>query len=314
MGLCGYTDTWRAYRRASHEILTPQACARHLPIQKAEATQMMYEFLTHPEGFYNSIQRYSASVILSVFFGKRAPQFSTPEVETFFHAEHLWLEVTEPGAQPPVDLIPLLQKVPERFAKWKILCKEVKRLQQGLYFGLLEEVERRTSRGEGNGCWMETVCERAEEWGLSRNMVAYLGGVFMEGGSATTPSFILSLILCLTAFPNVQKRAQEEIDRVIGSDRAPSLEDVENLPYIQAIIKETHRFRPALPLAISTADVQYKGYVILARSTLFVNNWGIFHDPDSYDEPEVFNQIVSSSRSLVLKKQRGVVTYTERLI
>ncbi|KAG8924505.1 hypothetical protein FRC02_010372, partial [Tulasnella sp. 418] len=49
MGLCGYNDTWRTFRRASHEILTPQACARHLPIQQAEATQLMYDLLVRPE-------------------------------------------------------------------------------------------------------------------------------------------------------------------------------------------------------------------------------------------------------------------------
>lgn len=60
----------------------------------------------------------------------------------------------------------------------------------------------------------------------------------IEGGSDTTSSFIQSLILALVAYPEVQKKAQEEIDRVIGSDRAPVLDDIENLPYCQAIILE----------------------------------------------------------------------------
>ncbi|KAG8966557.1 hypothetical protein FRC03_011695 [Tulasnella sp. 419] len=292
MVLAHYNDTWRSLRRGAHEILTPQACEQHLPIQQAEATQLMYDLMTKPEEFYTSVRRYSSSVILSVLFGKRAPQFSTPEVTAFFHAQHLWEHALEPGAHPPVDLIPILQKVPERFASWKSLCKEVRRLQQRLYFGLLEEVEKRTARGEANGCWMETVCERAEEWGMNRQIVGYLGGVLIEGGSDTTSSFLQSLILALVAFPEVQKKAQEEIDRVIGSDRAPVLSDIEHLPYIQAIIKETHRFRPVAPLAIphsTIADVTYKGYHIPAGTTIFVNNWGIFHDPQVYENPEIFN-------------------------
>ena len=42
-------DAWRTNRRAAHEILTPNACESYLPIQYAEASQMMYEFLTKPQ-------------------------------------------------------------------------------------------------------------------------------------------------------------------------------------------------------------------------------------------------------------------------
>lgn len=56
----------------------------------------------------------------------------------------------------------------------------------------------------------------------------------MEGGSDTTSAFLQSVVLMLVAFPDVQRKAQEEVDRVIGSDRPPTLEDWTNLPYLQA--------------------------------------------------------------------------------
>jgi hypothetical protein len=58
-----------------------------------------------------------------------------------------------------------------------------------------------------------------------------------------TSAFLLSMILSLVAFPQTQKKAHEEIDRVIGQDRAPRLEDFDNLPYCQALINEVHRCR-----------------------------------------------------------------------
>jgi cytochrome P450 len=64
----------------------------------------------------------------------------------------------------------------------------------------------------------------------------YLGGVLIEGGSDTTSSFIQSLVLVLTAFPEVQKKAQAEMDRVVGLDRMPEPEDFENLPYVQVCV------------------------------------------------------------------------------
>ena len=60
----------------------------------------------------------------------------------------------------------------------------------------------------------------------------------LEGGSDTTSSYLQTLVLALVTNPDVQRKAQEEIDRVVGRERAPTLDDLPNLPYIQAIIKE----------------------------------------------------------------------------
>ena len=60
----------------------------------------------------------------------------------------------------------------------------------------------------------------------------------MEGGADTTSLFLRSFVLMLVAFPEVQRKAQEEIDVVIGSYRVPSPEDYDNLPYVQAVVKE----------------------------------------------------------------------------
>ncbi|KAG8733043.1 hypothetical protein FRC11_009045 [Ceratobasidium sp. 423] len=235
MVLAPYTEDWRTLRRASHAILTQQACAGHLPIQRAEAAQLLHDCLTTPEKFYTHIRRYSSSVILSVLFGKRAPRFETKEVTDFFNAQHSWEEVLEPGAHPPMDLIPILKHVPEALASWKTLCKKTRKLQRDLYFGLLEETERRVANHQENNCFMEQVLARQEEFGMSQ--------------------------------------------------------DFDRLPYIQAIIKECHRWRPVAPLAIPHGTIQeetYRGYRIPAGSTIFVNNWGMFHDPEVYERPDDF--------------------------
>ena len=52
----------------------------------------------------------------------------------------------------------------------------------------------------------------------------------------------------MTLHPEVAAKGQEELDRVIGSDRLPEMSDRENLPYIGAILKEVLRWQPALPL------------------------------------------------------------------
>ncbi|KAI0937993.1 hypothetical protein AcV7_003311 [Taiwanofungus camphoratus] len=289
--LAHYSDTWRSLRRAAHEILTPQACREHLAIQQAEATQLSYDILTDPKNFADSVRRYAHSVILSVLYGKRVPRYSTPGATAFFEAMHQWVNLLAPGAHPPVDMIPILQKVPEMFAHWKHVAQQVRNTQRKLYFGLLAEVEARIARGDGNNSFMETVCERAKVWGLDIELRSYLGGVLIEAGSDTTSAIIQSLILLLLANPEVQRKAQKEIDAVVGPDRMPTLGDIERLPYVQAIIHETHRSRPVTPVNfphVAMADLQYGQYVIPKGTSIFANAWGVYHDERLFPDPDKF--------------------------
>jgi len=168
----------------------------------------------------------------------------------------------------------------------------VKRMQHDLYFGWLDECEERVKNGEENGCHMEEVIKRQDEFGMSREMVGYLGGVGVEAGSHTTAYVLQSLVLALVAFPEAQRKAHAEIDQVVGGDRLPTADDFANLPYVQAVIKETHRFRPAVPLGLphaTLADEEYRGYVVPKGSTIFCNIWGLFHDPELFADPDTFN-------------------------
>ncbi|KAF8531833.1 cytochrome P450 [Gautieria morchelliformis] len=271
LALARYGKNWRTLRRAAHELLTRHACERHLPIQEAESTQLMYEFLTRPQSFYDGIKRYSMSVIMTILWGK----------------------VTEPGSHPPLDLFPILKDVPEKWAPWKPLVRQVRYLQRKLYFGLLDQAENRILKDRRNGSYMEDLLDRHEQLGLDRELTAYLAGALLEGGSETQALYFQSLILALVAFPRVQKRAQEEIDRVVGSGRVPTLDDLKDLPYIQAIVKETHRFRPVAPLglphALSSEESVIDGYILPKGASIIMNIWGMFHDEEAFDKPEAFN-------------------------
>jgi hypothetical protein len=62
-----------------------------------------------------------------------------------------------------------------------------------------------------------------------------------------TVSAIYSFFLAMTLHPEVQRKAQEEIDRVVGNDRLPSFADRQQLPYVDAIAKEVFRWNAVAP-------------------------------------------------------------------
>jgi cytochrome P450 len=71
----------------------------------------------------------------------------------------------------------------------------------------------------------------------------------------------------------------------------PRLGDIDQLPYCKAFIREVLRWRPVTPASVphlATKEEQYKGFIIPVDSVVVQNNWAIFHDPESFDEPEMF--------------------------
>ncbi|EIN04045.1 cytochrome P450 [Punctularia strigosozonata HHB-11173 SS5] len=311
LALAHYSDEWRVLRKTANSILTPQSAMKHVPIQRAESFQLVYDIMNTPQRAWWHLRRASNSVALSVLYGQRAPSYESEEISSLFDVVQLTSELFDPGAHPPVDMIPVLKLVPERWAAWKSLVKRLRHLQRALYLRLVKHCENRVANGEGSEQepFIDRVIRKEGEYGLTREMTTYLGGLLLEAGSDTSASFMQSFVLMMAAFPDVQKRLHEEIDRIVGPERVPTFEDFNAMPYLQvwethgnprialitpskATIKEVHRFRPVAPLGVPHAtleDMTYEGYLIPRGSTMIVNLWGIYHDSDVFEDPEMFS-------------------------
>jgi len=111
-------------------------------------------------------------------------------------------------------------------------------------------------------------------------------------GADTTVSSLKGFLLALLIFPEVQRTAQAEIDRVIGADRLPTLADRDNLPYIEALLKEVHRWHTVAPMGLThMADEEfiYEGFRIPTGAYLMPNAWQYNNDPEIYPNPRVFS-------------------------
>ena len=83
----------------------------------------------------------------------------------------------------------------------------------------------------------------------------------------------------MATYPEVQKRAQIELDAVVGLDRLPDLEDQDALPYTHALVKEVLRWHVVAPIGVphrSVEDDVYNGYHIPGGSIIIVNQWCVF--------------------------------------
>ena len=97
---------------------------------------------------------------------------------------------------------------------------------------------------------------------------------FSAAGSETTSSALEWCTLAVLTHPDVQKRAQAELDAVVGRERPPTLADRAQLPYTVALIREVMRWRSGLPLGVphtADADDFYQGMFIPKGSVLLSN-------------------------------------------
>jgi len=80
-----------------------------------------------------------------------------------------------------------------------------------------------------------------------------------SAGTETSSTTLLWAILYMCKFPDVQKKLQEEVDRVIGNKRLPSRADKQNMPYVEAFTNETHRKASLLPMSVYHATAKDTG-------------------------------------------------------
>ena len=111
------------------------------------------------------------------------------------------------------------------------------------------------------------------------------------GGSDTTSTTLEWAFAELLKNPNTMKKAQEEVRRVVGSKSKVDENDVNQMNYLQCVIKETLRLRPPLPLLVpreTTSSAKVKGYDIPPKTRVYLNVWAIHRDPELWNNPEDF--------------------------
>lgn len=113
----------------------------------------------------------------------------------------------------------------------------------------------------------------------------------VEAGSQTSAGTLTNLILYLAATPDAQAKASQELQAVVGDSRSPTYDDLANLPYINACVKEILRLCPAPPWILrhfADRDVVYKGYVIPKGTAIVGNTAAIHFDSVRYPDPFKF--------------------------
>jgi cytochrome P450 len=282
--LLPYGHKWRDHHRLQASCVSPTMSESYREVQDMESKQLLSDLLTQTD-FYHCLHRFSSSLLFSLAYGKRMPVGDEPEVKA---VDKIMAALNESLVGTCIiDILPFLAALPDRFLPGKREAEELHKFESGLLNRLMADAKKQPSWN-----WCKQVDAIKESRAYTHTEIAYVIGVIYEAGSDTMTMALMVFVLAAVLHPGVVRKAQEELDSVVGSERLPSFDDIERLPYIQAIVKEVHRWRPVIPAGVPhavTEDDEYMGYRIPKGTFVMGNHWSIHMDPDVYKDPQEFN-------------------------
>ncbi|KAH9992003.1 cytochrome P450 [Russula compacta] len=288
-----YGMLWRRMRRAAHEGLHRSAAKTFNNVQMMEAILLASGILESPEQWEKHMRRFTASMIMTVVYDTPAIHSIEDESVRRINDHVMRVALSALPGSHWVELLPWMKRIPSKFAKWKRIAEEWFRRDSEMFETLVESVRTKMEKGIDRPCLSATLIKNQDRSGLSQLEMAWLASTMYGAGAETTTSSMYWWMLAMVAFPETQRRAQAELDTVVGRGRIPSFSDLPSLPYLRAMVREVLRWRSVLPVGIphcSIEDDWYEGMFIPKGTMCLVNVAVCNHDPAIYgDDATLFD-------------------------
>ncbi|KAF8874029.1 cytochrome P450 [Infundibulicybe gibba] len=289
-----YGTRWRHHHRRFHEHFNLNAVLKYRPVQSHEARVFLRRLLQSPEKFGEHIHHAFAATIMKITYGIKVKEDNDPYIEVAEQAVGGMAAAGVPGAFL-VDFIPILKYVPKwipgagfkrKAAHWRNLSFEMAEKPWRLVES--QPISQGTAPSSVATALLDALPpigdERREEEEACVRLIS------ISGGADTTVSTVHSFFMAMALYPDVQRKAQAELDLVLGKNKLPEF----NLGFpddVNAVAMEGMRWQNVAPLGFphtSTHDDEYDGYFIPKGTLVIVNAWSILHDPEIYDQPLEF--------------------------
>ncbi|KAG2054867.1 cytochrome P450 [Suillus hirtellus] len=297
-----YSDRWRLHRRIFHQAFRLEAAPSFRPIQMRNAHNLILNLLAYPEVYGTHFHTFSTSVIMSITYDYSTAALDDPFIALVERSLEISVRELRPEVAAVVGEFPILEKLPSwfpgaSFVRGAILQRSLVPLIVQTPF---EHVKKNMAAGTAAPSMVSEALNRISDKAKDEKEVAMLEKAIKEASasgyaaaSETTTSTLHVFLLAMILYPDVQARAQAEIDSVIGEtlERLPDWDDRASMPYINAVIQETLRWFPVVPLGIAHAtsnDDVYEGYYIPKGATVMANAWSMARNPEKYPNPTRF--------------------------
>jgi cytochrome P450 len=306
-----WSPRFKLHRKLLQQSFTQSACKPYRPIQQEEARRAVQAILRKPQDWEILLRQFSTAVVLRIGFGIDVQEEDDPYVQMAIDVEEATGKGGVPGASI-VDFFPVFRHLPNIVAKLSTAfqplahARRTKPSIQQLHDAPWDATESSIRSGKATqpsfmldhfGRYLSNEQLGNPNEVTIADLKGAAGAISIAGGN-TTWSTVIVCVLNLMTHPEIQRKAQKEIENVVGVDesgdiiRLPEFEDRTQLKYLENIIQEATRWAPLSPLGVphaSLADDCYQGYHIPAGSVVFANAWAMSRDERVYSSPDEFN-------------------------
>lgn len=297
MVFMSYTDEWRRQRKwYQTAIQARNAIDSYLPLQRRETNKFLLDLIQTPQAFENHVKRFSAAMMMEIAYGHSVSSVDDEFVKFADNALTGAIEADSLVATL-VDFFPFLRHIPtwmpgSGFKRRAFIARQrVREMLDTPYDKVRREVAAGTAKPSFLTYLLDELSKDNEITPEDQESIKYAVCLMYGAGSDTTIITLLSFLLAMVLHPEVYRKAQAEIDRVVGSERLPELEDRPSLPYLECVLKEVYRWNPPAPLGVphnvTHGDV-YRDHYIPKGTMVIGNIWAMTRDPSMYPDPDTF--------------------------
>ncbi|RKL49744.1 hypothetical protein BFJ72_g1200 [Fusarium proliferatum] len=270
-----FGERWQMHRKLLQTSFSNTNVRQWHSLQITEARRTIRNIIKKPETWETSLRRLAVAIVLQVSYGTQVLEDDDPYIQIANDAMY----ATGNGGVPAnsiVDLVPFVRYLPDcivrdwslRFARqWRWAIKKLHDIpfaaaqaeyhrydhhrNTSLAHNLLREYKDKESRGQ------------EQQWSLD-DIKGAAGAVFIAGADTTWATCVI-FILNMVLHPEIQDKAQQELDTLIGFDKLPDFSDRPALVYIEHVVQEIY------------------------RTVVYANAYAMAHDERVYKDPHDFN-------------------------
>ncbi|KAI0642611.1 CyP450 monooxygenase [Trametes meyenii] len=296
--LLGYTQAWRERRRMFHRFFNHNVVSEYRPIHLRESHRFLQRLMDAPQDIVELSRHLFGATIMDVAYGIQVAEENDPYIALARRSAAVFTDIVIPGKYL-AEVIPLLKHLPSWFpgaaSKRDIRRRgaDVSPLRDMPYEATLAAM----SRGDARSSIVASMIDRAIRGGKVMSpdedeCLRDITGIAYLTGTDTTLLSSQAFFLAMVQNPDIQRKAQEELDLIVGSDRLPEFHDRPLLPYVNAVVKEVTRWHSVVPLGVAhrtLGEDEYNGCRIPTGSILVANAWAMSRDSEAYPNPDIFD-------------------------
>ncbi|XP_060180430.1 5-OH-xanthotoxin synthase-like [Lycium barbarum] len=292
-----YNDYWREMRKfCVLHLFSLKKVQLYSPIREDEVSRMIKKIFQQAAtsqiiNLSNSMISLTSTIICRVAFGVRFDE----EAHERKRFDYLLAEAQALVASLFVsDFFPSLSWIDKLTGLTNRLERNFKNLDE-FYEVLIEQHQDPNRPKSMEGDIVDLLLQLKKEKSTPINLTLEdIKGLLMNvliAGSDTSAAAIVWAMTALMKNPKVMKKVQEEIRTSIGNKGIVNEDDIQNMSYLKAVIKETFRLYPPVPLLVPRVSMDkstLEGYEIQPGTIIHVNSWAIARDPEIWENPEEF--------------------------